>query len=170
MKGRGIRLASGAFAIVDASKHKRLARFRWHLFKSKNMRGGGYPVRTYRTSVGGKPNWVFMHHSVVGYPPVGMVVDHVNGNTLDNRKSNLRFATREQNCWNARRTPSVSGYIGVTAKRDKPGGKLRYQARISHHDRNCSLGYYDTAVAAARAYDRRALELRGDFAFINFRD
>jgi hypothetical protein len=92
-------------------------------------------------------------------------VDHRDGNGLNNRWNNLRFATHRQNTINAYRaqTDSGSGYRGAVLVR--PG---RWQARIRDGGRNLSLGVYTTPEDAAKAYDAAATKLHGEFAFLNF--
>ena len=130
-------------------------------------------------------------HRVVMDAPKGMDVDHINGDTLDNRRENLRICTRAQNSQNKRlRVDSKSGYKGVYEVREskkrytsKKTGETKvhvgkpkkpWQAYISDpgtafpDKRHIRLGYYATAEEAARAYDRKAKELYGEFALLNF--
>ena len=108
-------------------------------------------------------------HRVVMDNPEGMEVDHINGNPLDNRKENLRICTRAQNSQNKKlRADSKSGYKGVY---ERSNG--RFQAYIGDpdkHGRNIKLGCYDTPEEAARAYDKKAKELHGEYAYLNFPD
>jgi hypothetical protein len=60
---------------------------------------------------GARITWL-LHHDIIGKPPIGMMVDHINRNKLDNRKCNLRFVTRSQNNQN-RKTKATNGFIGV---------------------------------------------------------
>ena len=108
-------------------------------------------------------------HRVVMDNPEGMDVDHINGNPLDNRKENLRICTRAQNSQNKKlRADSKSGYKGVY---ERSNG--RFQAYIGDpdkHGRNIKLGCYDTPEEAARARDKKAKELHGEFVYQNFPD
>lgn len=108
-------------------------------------------------------------HRVIMDPPEGMVVDHINGNCLDNRRENLRICSYSQNSCNKKvRTDSKSGFKGVCQR-----GK-RYQAYIGDpgtpalKKRNIKLGTYNTAIEAAAAYDKKAVEFYGEYAKINF--
>jgi hypothetical protein len=108
-------------------------------------------------------------HRVVMDNPEGMDVDHINGNPLDNRKENLRICTRAQNCQNKKvRADSKSGYKGVY---ERSNG--RFQAYIGNPEypgRHISLGDHDTPEEAARARDKKAKELHGEFVYQNFPD
>jgi hypothetical protein len=93
-----------------------------------------------------------------GYLPEA--VDHINGNSLDNRIENLRAATASENQGNtAVRKDNTSGYKGVSRHRD---GK--FQAAITKNKKRYYLGLYNTPEEAYEAYCEAALELQGDFA------
>jgi hypothetical protein len=90
-------------------------------------------------------------------------IDHKDRDKLNNRMNNLRPATHQQNHYNQPlQKKSRTGYKGVQLK---PSGK--YRARIMHNDRDIHLGYYDTPAEAAYAYNKKALELFGEFANLN---
>lgn len=91
------------------------------------------------------------------------VVDHINGNTLDNQRDNLRLVTRQQNTHNSRpRQTKSCAYKGVYFARGK------YRTRISYKGKRLSAGSFDLAEDAAKAYDKKAKELFGEYAFLNF--
>ena len=131
-----------------------------------------------------------IHRLVMGNPKE-MDVDHINGDTLDNRKENLRVCTTSQNSQNKRlKSHSQSGYKGVHEKNypirkkyvSKKTGKVtyhehlpkkRFQAYIGSGIPNTpsiKLGYYATAEEAAEVRDKKALEIHGEFARLNFPD
>lgn len=153
---RVIPLTQGKFAIVDAEDYERLSEHKWCVQRKKG--GRFYAVRR----AGGKI--IRMHREIMNAPP-GMVCDHKNHNTLDNRKSNLRTCTQAQNIYNQLpRDGGTSRYKGVYWPKDK----CRWEAKIGHNGRAIHIGYYDYEADAAIAYDDMAIELFGEFACLNF--
>jgi len=105
-----------------------------------------------------------MHREMMN-APAGMLVDHRNGDNLDNRRSNLRLATPTENSCNRRKkTGGSSRYKGVTFNRRS--GK--WFARIRIHGKCIFLGTFESEVEAARAYDAAAKKYHGEFACLNF--
>ncbi|MHC4574071.1 MAG: HNH endonuclease [Planctomycetota bacterium] len=103
-------------------------------------------------------------HREICCAPRGVVVDHIDGNGLNNRKSNLRLCTVRQNLWNRRPAGGTSLYKGVCWRAEKK----KWAARITCRDRRHHLGYFDTEMEAADAYDKKAAALFGEFAYLNF--
>lgn len=102
---------------------------------------------------------VKLHRLISSFPE--NMVDHASGDTLDNRKINLRDATRTQNNRNRGQTKgTITGYKGVF---DKKTGIKRFQAMIRFNGERISLGYYSCPHEAAKAYNNKAIELHGDF-------
>lgn len=107
--------------------------------------------------------------------PEGFLVDHVNQDKLDNRRENLRLATRKDNEANKRKRRTQAGgkttskYKGVTFMKDRPRRKP-WRATITIDKKQKALGCYADEKEAAEAYDKAALEEFGEFAFINFRE
>lgn len=138
------------FALVDDSDFRWLSQWKWHL------RGDGYVAR----SVRGKPmKTIWMQREVMSTPE-GFETDHINGDKLDNRRSNLRIVTHTQNQHNRRMaTTNTTGYLGVSKR---PHG--RWQARIAVNNRDVCLGTFATIEDAARAYDAAVVRFRGSWA------
>lgn len=109
---------------------------------------------------------IWMHKEVMRLAGIeGKIGDHINRNPLDNRRANLRCATARQNVCNRRlQINNTTGFRGVTwQKRDG-----RFRAQIKNRGVVISLGWFADPVEAAKAYDKAALELNGDFAALNF--
>lgn len=151
-----IPLTQGLVAIVDeAEVDAVLSAGPWHAVRDK----GTWYARRSNHRWYGQPT--AMHSVLTGWP----LVDHVNGNGLDNRRSNLRPATVQQNNRNAARpSHNTSGFKGVSLYR-RTG---RWRASITVDGQAMHLGYFDAADEAARAYDAAALHHFGEFARPNF--
>jgi len=107
------------------------------------------------------PSMVYLHREISGALP-GQLVDHINGDTLDNRRQNLRITTQRQNQANQRRVRGAVPYKGVTFEKGK------YRARIRRNGKKICLGFHETPEKAAEAYAKSALEVFGEFAFSNY--
>ena len=154
---RYISLTRGKHAIVDAADYPALSKYKW--FAQPTERG-----HTFYACRSRKGRALSMHRQIMK-PPKGMVVDHINGNGLDNRRCNLRICTQLQNSQNThRRRPGKSRFRGVFPRGEK------WEAAIQHNGEQMYLGLFDEEVAAAKARDRKALELAGEFAVLNFPD
>jgi|ETNvirnome_6_100_1030635.scaffolds.fasta_scaffold02407_3 hypothetical protein len=115
--------------------------------------------------VGPRRTTLLMHTLIIGKPEKGMIVDHINHNGLDNTEKNLRFVTRAQNIWNSRgRKNTTSQYKGVY----KPSSSNSWIARLRTGGEQAHIGSFTCEEQAARAYDRKALELWGEYAYTNF--
>ena len=159
---RRIKLTRGQYAIVDVEDFERLNQYKWFCTYH------GYAARKVpRKLKKGNETHVLMHRELCPAPNE-MVVDHINRNPSDNRKANLRPATKQQNCWNAKfkRKPGSSRYTGIYF--DKRKGKWLVHMGIDGRSR--SFRYYTDEVEAAKAYDRVAKQYRGEFAVLNFPD
>jgi hypothetical protein len=158
-KHREIRLTKGLSALVDAADFDWLSQWNW----CANQ--GRYAVRqSHREDrADGKRGFIHMHREILA-PPVGMYVDHVNGDGLDNRRANLRVCTRQQNAQNGRGDLRADKLRGAFAIKD------RWQAIIIANGHRHYLGTFRTQEEAARVYDAAARQLHGDFAVLNFGD
>jgi hypothetical protein len=98
--------------------------------------------------------------------PKGLLVDHKNHNTLDNRRENLRICTRAQNMWNRKKTCGVSKYKGVCRR----VGKKPWVAQVNLDNKKVYFAIFDTEREAAIAYNEKAKEFFGEFACLNIID
>ncbi|MHC4799928.1 MAG: AP2 domain-containing protein, partial [Planctomycetota bacterium] len=158
-------LSQNKFAIVDADDYERLNKYKWCLSKAPHTnyaltRLKARPVKPKRA----KRKAILMHRFILNAPR-HLVVDHINHNGLDNRKSNLRLCTRAQNCYNSRSFNNKSSrYKGVSWDKQRK----RFVAYIRCNGKCYNLGRFKSETEAARAYDKKAKELFGEYAYLNF--
>lgn len=150
-----IPLSRGMFALVDDRDAERISALRWTAQRSDKSESNFYATAFRNRAT------VYMHRVVIDAPR-GLLVDHINGNGLDNRRSNLRLADRSQNNVNRGGYTPSSGFRGVYPQKD------RFVARIYRQSVPYHLGMYSDPREAAAAYDRAALDFYGDFARLNF--
>lgn len=148
-----IDLGAGRVSLVDTADAALVSPYNWY------TNNNGYACR----SAGRRK--VLLHHAIVGRPPAGCVVDHVDGDKLNNRRANLRFCTPQQNSQNMAARPSRQPYKGVGPV---PGSPHVWRARIRAQGKLQELGHYADARSAAIAYDRAARKFFGEYARPNF--
>jgi hypothetical protein len=158
---RGIPLTQGKIAIVDVEDYEWLSRWKWRIHEGRN-----YPYASRIIRIGkGEQKHIKMHREILGLTNPQIWVDHINHNGLDNRKNNLRIASKRLNAINtSMRLDNTSGYRGVS----KNSKVNKWQAQIFHNKRVLHCGYYTNIEDAARAYDVAALRFRGNDAILNF--
>lgn len=145
---------SNDVALIDKEDLPIVADRRWR--KSQQ----GYAVSYYVKDDG--TEGLLRMHRLIHPPSEGKVVDHINGNKLDNRKSNLREATHSQNGMNRKPNKNSShGYKGAVEESGK------YVSRISIEGKSIYIGTFNTAEEAAKAYNIKAIEYFGEFARLN---
>jgi len=144
---------------VDDDDYVCLSKLKWHVSNK------GYAVR-------GAKNKIFMH-KIINKTPKGWITDHVNGNKLDNRKSNLRTCSLSQNNSNKgkynikKMGACYSKFKGVYAyKKNKKGDKV-YLAKINFDYKVFYLGCFSSEEEAAVAYNKKAIEIHGEYAYLN---
>lgn len=150
--GKYINLTQNKRTLVDDQDYEWLNRFKW-VYKGTGV------CRSF--SFNHKKYHVYMHRLLLGARD-GLEVDHINHDPLDNRRSNLRLCTHRQNLYN--REKRQDGYKGVFKQ---PNGGWR--AQVKCNGKPYYLGCFKDSVEAARAYDRKAIELFGEFADVNFK-
>lgn len=134
------------WTLVDDEDYDRLMVRRWQATRGKKDRTW-YATAHVRFSGATKPVHTGMHRVIMNAPK-GKVVDHINGNGLDNRKKNLRLCTNAENNRNRRSPPSnnTSGYTGVTWNKKRKA----WAARVELFERDNFLGYFTDKKEAAR--------------------
>ena len=153
-----IELSWGKYTIVDAEDFEKLKMYKWCSVKM----GQNWYAKTFRTD-----GTHLSMHRLITNAPKHLVVDHRDHNGLNNRKDNLRLCTPAQNQYNTRPRPGgTSRHKGVHF--DKKIKK--YRALINHKSKRYHIGCFINEDDAARAYDRKAIELFGEFAYLNFPD
>lgn len=153
-----IPLTRGMFAKIDATDVDRVCAFSW--------RAAWSGTAWYATaSVDGQ--YTYMHRFIAGATK-GSLWDHDNGDTLDNRRENIRPATPRESVGNTKkRKDNTSGYRGVAWHKRAN----KWVARINRDGLTCHIGLFESAENAARAYDKAATEWFGvEFARLNFSD
>jgi hypothetical protein len=139
--------------VIDDEDMVLVSKYKWCLT------GKGYVSATVNKVTTG------IHRLVMGLSPGdGLLIDHINMDKLDNRRCNLRVCTRSQNQCN--RKVFKNNPLGLRGV--KQTGRTRFSARIWWLNRNIELGTFGSSEEAARAYDKAAKELHGEFARLNF--
>lgn len=154
-----IPLTQGKVALVDDNDYEKLNQHKWYAHKASNFY---YAVRMVNTTGGGRKH-VGMHTEIIGIK-TGYMIDHRDGNTLNNQRFNLRHVTNRQNQQN-RHTPKASKYPGVTFRTGRK--KIKWRARITVDKKVTHLGYFDSEIEAFKAYQIALREMVGDEFNVN---
>lgn len=154
-------LNNGNVCLVDTTEFEELSKYKWGSVGTKFM----YAARG--TKKQGKYTKILMHREITKAKQ-NEIVDHINGNTLDNRKQNLRLTDRAGNTKNSlKRSDGSSKYKGVRKSYLSKNGP-RYSVRIQiSKSKRIFVGYFKSEVEAAKAYNEAAIKYFGEFARLN---
>jgi len=143
-----------AYTIIDDCDYEGIKKFTWRL----HILGYVYTILKKGKRA------TFLHRYLLNTPK-GMECDHINMNRLDNRRSNLRNATLSENkCNRGMQKNNKSGFKGVIWETRRK----KWRAWIAFRNVPYFLGYFESAKEAAKTYDKKAIELHGKFAYLNF--
>lgn len=156
-----IDLGKGFVAVIDDEDADLVVGYKWYPMKAEGkVYAAGWKHMP--------PGRFFVHlHRLIANAQPGDIIDHLDRDPLNCRRSNLRRVTRQQNSFNRgpnqNGKPSTSKYKGVFWCRNSG----RFRARIALNKKRIYLGYFDNDEDAARAYNAKAVELFGEFAYLN---
>jgi hypothetical protein len=151
-----VRLYCGAVALVDDADLSLVAGYRWHIQQTS-------PDHRYAKTSLSERRTVLMHRLILSAPR-GKCVDHIDGNGLNNQRTNLRLCTTAENLRNRVRTRSLSGYRGVAWDHIHE----KWQAHFTLNRKAVTLGNFKDPADAARCWDEAARKHYGAFGTFNF--
>lgn len=154
-----ILLSQGRYALVDDEDFEELSRYNWSYYKNHNV---SYAIRRALRTENMTPTRKTIHmHRVVLGAKEGQQVDHINGNGLDNRRSNLRICTHAENMRNrGKQVNNTSGFKGVVFHNQRN----KWQARMRLNGKIHSFGLFTRPEDAHAAYVEASKKLHGDFS------
>lgn len=149
-------LTQGLYAIVDYDDFEFLSQFKWHALKLD----GGYRAATRRNK-----KTLYLHRFLMGEPN-GIMVDHIDGDPLNNQRNNLRLCSQAENQRNCKKhKDNKSGFKGVHYANDR--SLKKWVSQISFNKKVIVLGRFNNPEDAARAYDIGAKKYHKEFAYLN---
>lgn len=159
-----LRFPQGPEMFFDLEDYALIKPHAWFLTSLRKYKRTQY-AGTSRPIGNGKYTTLSVHRLIMNLSDRSVDIDHINGNGLDNRRLNLRLATRSQNLANL---PAINGrkYKGVHVYSTKRKGS-QWRAKIQIHGKQINIGAFDSELEAAKAYNRAAIEHFGEFARIN---
>lgn len=137
--------------LFDISDFEKVEKYKW------------YGVKEYAEAYDIKTNKNFKMHNLLLNPEEGKVIDHINRDPSDNRRNNLRICNQQQNVFNTRGKNHTSVYKGVSWQKSRN----KWFAVIGINGKTYNLGRYNNEIDAAKAYNKKAIELFGEFAYLN---
>ncbi len=153
----------GLVTIIDEEDYKELVKYKWYpVVDPKNN-------TIYVSTTQDNHKTIIMHRFIMqlhGNNIKNKMIDHEDHNGLNNQKENLRICTRSKNLQNSKKPKDAftSKYKGVDFRKDRN----KYRALIMLDKKKYFIGHFDNEEDAAKAYDSKAIELFGEFAYLNF--
>ncbi len=153
-----IELTQGQVALVDDEDFDGLSRWKWCIAKTQST------IYAKRRRKNSKKCYTILMHRDIMLPDAGMVIDHIDGNGLNNQRYNLRICSQSQNMRNINSRSGASKYKGVC----RWGDSGRWKAEIRKNKHSLHLGVFNDELIAAQHYDEAAKILFREFALLNF--
>lgn len=146
-----IELSRGYVALIDLADADQITKYSWHAIT---------PGRNKYAASKFNGKYVYMHRLLLSVRDSKTIVDHINGNGLDNRRANLRLTDKSGN---ARNMIKIGKYKGIWwHKKNK-----KWCAEIKVSYKKIGLGSFHDEISAARAYNEAAIKYFGEFARLN---
>jgi hypothetical protein len=154
-----IPLTQGLFAMIDTEDLDKVKDYTWQVSYK-------YGIPYAQTVIPGVNKRIYLHRLIMGAGKDSKLdIDHKNRFSLDCRKQNLRFCTHSENCRNCPPRSHSSRFKGVTRRKRK--GRYVWQAQITINFKSIHIGYFESEISAALAYDQKAREI-DPLAYMNF--
>lgn len=149
--------------LIDDEDFDKIKHIKWRIEQSKCQ-----PYVKFRTTDKNRKTMAFiMHRIIMNIEHLSwkeVIVDHINGNTLDNRKYNLRLANHNTNQYNTKKSiKNTTGYRGVDWRKQEK----KYRVRVSYNGKRITIGWFHDIREAAKAYNEAAIKYHGEFAKLN---
>jgi len=156
-----IKLTRDKITLVDNDDYKELSKVKWFAAKNKKNFYAKRGINLGKNKI----KHLSMHQVIMSKPPEDhLQIDHIDGNTLNNQRNNLRFCTQSENMRNRRKqSNNTSGYVGVTYHKQVK----KWRAETHLNGKHISLGLYEDIIEAAKAYNKFAIENHKEFAVLN---
>jgi heme oxygenase len=159
-----IELTQGYKTLVDDEDYEFLNQWKWCVRVQPCGRACAVRAERIKGTTNSKRN--FQMHRVITNAQKGQIVDHINGNALDNRKENLRFCSKQENSMN-RKTQSSSKFRSKYKGVSWDKARKKFIARVYFNNKAYVAGRFSTEEQAALAYNVLAKKLHGEYARFN---